>query len=104
MYLKELERRNETEKALRRAKEELEKMRSESETRITESNAVIRKLQDKYNLSIEALGRLREEQEELKIKLREVSKRKSNRTNNEPPQYFICPITQVKICCKINKN
>ncbi|ESQ43939.1 hypothetical protein EUTSA_v10006400mg, partial [Eutrema salsugineum] len=63
----------------------------------SEKSAVdaIKRLQDKYSLSMEALRRLREEQEDLnKIELREVSKLKSNRKNQEPPQYFICPITQ----------
>lgn len=103
MYFEELKRRKETEKVLRKAKEEIEKMRSESEIQIAESNMVIRKLQDKYSLSMEALRILREEQEELKIELREVSKLKSKReeeeaspsNHREPPQYFICPITQV---------
>ncbi|KAF8045608.1 hypothetical protein N665_4635s0003 [Sinapis alba] len=80
VYISELKRRKETEKALRQTKEELEKM--------------IRKLQYKYSLSMEALRRLRQEQEELKIELREVSKLKGNRENHGPPQYFICPITQ----------
>ncbi|EFH52868.1 predicted protein [Arabidopsis lyrata subsp. lyrata] len=92
----------ETEKALRKTNEELEKMRSEAESQITESYTVIRKLQEKNNLSMETLRRLREEQEELKIKLREVSKLKGKReeeevspsNHREPPQYFICPITQ----------
>ncbi|KAJ0254925.1 U box domain-containing protein [Hirschfeldia incana] len=80
VYINELKRRKETEKVLRKTKEELEKM--------------IRKLQYKYSLSLEAFRRLRQEQEELKIELREVSKLKSNRKNHGPPQYFICPITQ----------
>ncbi|KAL1219159.1 U-box domain-containing protein 36 [Cardamine amara subsp. amara] len=94
LYLEEMKHRNETEKELKKVKEELENLRSESETRITESNTVIRRLQYKYDLSMEALSRLREEQEELKLKLREVSKLKSNHKNHEPPEYFICPITQ----------
>ncbi|KAL0725325.1 hypothetical protein Bca4012_039924 [Brassica carinata] len=80
VYINELKRKKETGKALRQTKEELEKM--------------IRKLQYKYSLSLEAFRRLRKEQEELKIELREVSKLKSNRKNHGPPQYFICPITQ----------
>ncbi|KAG5399540.1 hypothetical protein IGI04_014147 [Brassica rapa subsp. trilocularis] len=80
VYINELKCKKETEKALSKTKEELEKM--------------IRKLQYKYSLSMEALRRLRQEQEELKIELREVSKLKSNRKNHGPPQYFICPITQ----------
>ncbi|KAL1219156.1 U-box domain-containing protein 36 [Cardamine amara subsp. amara] len=102
VYLEELKQGNETEKALSKAKEELEKMRIESDTRIGESNMVIRKLQCNYSLSMKALIRLREEQEELKIELREVSKLKSKREeeetsfskDREPPEYFICPITQ----------
>lgn len=91
MYINELKCKKETEKALSKTKEELEKM--------------IRKLQYKYSLSMEALRRLRQEQEELKIELREVSKLKSNRKNHGPPQYFICPITQVRaINAKINEN
>ncbi|XP_010512482.1 PREDICTED: U-box domain-containing protein 36-like [Camelina sativa] len=101
-YFEELKRRKETEKVLRKAKEDIEKMRSESEIQIAESNMVIRKLQDKYSLSVEALRILREEQEELKIELREVSKLESKHDveetspskQREPPQYFICPITQ----------
>ncbi|KAG7561652.1 U box domain [Arabidopsis thaliana x Arabidopsis arenosa] len=69
---------------------------------LKQSYTVIRKLQEKNNLSMETLRRLREEQEELKIKLREVSKLKGKReeeeaspsNHREPPQYFICPITQ----------
>ncbi|XP_048634837.1 U-box domain-containing protein 36-like [Brassica napus] len=80
VYINELKCKKETEKALSKTKEELEKM--------------IRKLQYKYSLSMEAVRRLRQEQEELKIELREVSKLKSNRKNHGPPQYFICPITQ----------
>ncbi|XP_010512486.1 PREDICTED: U-box domain-containing protein 36-like isoform X2 [Camelina sativa] len=90
-YFEELKHRRETEKALSKAKEELVKMRSESESRIAETNMVTRKLQGSYILSMKALKRLRKELEELKIELREVSKLKSKR---EPPQYFICPITQ----------
>nr|AAO63431.1 At3g61390 [Arabidopsis thaliana]BAC41832.1 unknown protein [Arabidopsis thaliana] len=101
VYFEELKQRKETEKALRKRNDELEKMRSESETQITESYTVIRKLQEKNNLSMETFRGIREEQEELKIKLREVSKLKGKReeeeasTSNhrEPPQYFICPIT-----------
>ncbi|CAH2063246.1 unnamed protein product [Thlaspi arvense] len=89
-----MKRAKQSENALRKALEELEKMRSESETRIAQSNMVIKKLQYKCSLSTEALRGLREEQEELKIRLREVSKLKSGRKNHEPPQYFICPITQ----------
>lgn len=98
-----MKRRKETEKALKKAKEELEKMRSEFETRITDLNMVIRKLQEKYSLSMEALRRLREERDELKVELREVSKLKSNRKNHELPQYFICPITQVNNFTKFNE-
>lgn len=112
MYFEELKRRKETEKALRKTNEELEKMRSEAESQITESYTVIRKLQEKNNLSMETLRRLREEQEELKIKLREVSKLRgkceeeevSPSNHREPPQYFICPNTQVKKRYKINGN
>ncbi|XP_010413412.1 PREDICTED: U-box domain-containing protein 36-like isoform X2 [Camelina sativa] len=98
-YFEEMKRRKETEKVLRKAKEEIEKMRSESEIQIAESNMVIRKLQDKYSLSVEALRILRKEQEELKIELREVTKLReeekvSPSNHREPPQYFICPITQ----------
>lgn len=106
MYLIELKRRKETEKALKETKEELEKMRSEAETRTAESNRVIRNLQGKYSLSMKVLRRLRDEQEELKRELSEVLKLKSkckeeeaspsNSKDREPPQYFICPITQVK--------
>uniref|UniRef100_M4DD71 RING-type E3 ubiquitin transferase n=1 Tax=Brassica campestris TaxID=3711 RepID=M4DD71_BRACM len=80
VYINELKCKKETEKALSKTKEELEKM--------------IRKLQYKYSLSMGAVRRLRQEQEELKIELGEVSKLKSNRKNHGPPQYFICPITQ----------
>ncbi|CAN6828853.1 unnamed protein product, partial [Brassica oleracea] len=80
VYISELKCKKETENALRTTKEELEKM--------------IRKLQYKYTLSMEAVRRLRQEQEELKIELKEVSKLSSNRKNHGPPQYFICPITQ----------
>ncbi|KAL0714945.1 hypothetical protein Bca4012_021924 [Brassica carinata] len=101
-YLNELKRRKETEKALKEVKEELEKMRSEAETRIAKSNRVIRNLQGKYTLSMRELKRLRDEQEELKRELSEVSKLKSEckeeeaspSRDREPPQYFICPITQ----------
>ncbi|KAF8108535.1 hypothetical protein N665_0108s0070 [Sinapis alba] len=101
-YLNELKRRRETEKALKETKEELEKMRSEAETQIAESNMVIRKLQGKYSLSMKVLRRLRDEQENLKRELSEVSKLKSKckeeeaspSKDREPPQYFICPITQ----------
>ncbi|CAH8389135.1 unnamed protein product [Eruca vesicaria subsp. sativa] len=79
VYINELTHRKETEKSLSKNKE-LEKM--------------IRKLQYKYSLSVEALRRLRQEREELKIELREASKLKSNRKNHGPPQYFLCPITQ----------
>ncbi|CAN8254044.1 unnamed protein product [Cochlearia groenlandica] len=101
VYLNELKRRKETEKALKVAQEELQKMRLESETRIAESNTVITKLQEKYNLSIKALRRLRNEQEELVIELSKVSKLKSMHNkqedmslskDREPPQYFLCPI------------
>lgn len=91
MYISELKCKKETENALRTTKEELEKM--------------IRKLQYKYTLSMEAVRRLKQEQEELKIELKEVSKLSSNRKNHGPPQYFICPITQVRaINAKINEN
>ncbi|CAL9245541.1 unnamed protein product [Arabidopsis halleri] len=50
MYFEELKRRKETEKALRKTNEELEKMRSEAESQITESYTVIRKLQRKEQL------------------------------------------------------
>ncbi|XP_009116802.1 U-box domain-containing protein 36 [Brassica rapa] len=101
-YLNELKRRKETEKSLKEAKEEMEKMRSEAETRIAESNTVITNLQGKYSLSMKVLRRLRDEQEELKREISEVSKLKSKREKEEaspskdlePPQYFICPITQ----------
>ena len=104
MYLNELKRRKEIEKSLKEANEEMEKMRSEAETRIAESNMVIRNLQAKYSLSMKVLRRLRDEQEELKREISEVSKLKSKREEEEaspskdlePPQYFICPITQVK--------
>ncbi|EOA24031.1 hypothetical protein CARUB_v10017247mg [Capsella rubella] len=102
VYFEELKRRKEIDKALREVKGDIEKMRSEYEIQIAESDMVIRKLKDKYTLSMEALRKLREEQEELKIELREVSKLKSKNeeeeaspsNHREPPQYFICPITQ----------
>ncbi|KAG2324651.1 hypothetical protein Bca4012_039188 [Brassica carinata] len=101
-YLNELKRRKATEKALKEAEEELEKMRSESETRTDESIALIRELQGNYSALMEALKRVRDEREELKIKLSKVSKLKSKREGEEVsrskdlelPQYFICPITQ----------
>ncbi|KAF8092426.1 hypothetical protein N665_0415s0045 [Sinapis alba] len=91
-YLNELKRRKATEKALKEAKEELEKMRSESETWIAESIMMIRELQGNYSLLMA----------EFKRKLRKVSKLKSKREGEEVspskdpelPQYFICPITQ----------
>ena len=99
-----MKRRKETEKSLKEAKEEMEKMRSEGEARIAESNTVITNLQGKYSLSMKVLRRLRDEHEELKRELNEVSKHKSRckeeeaspSKDREPPQYFICPITQVK--------
>ncbi|XP_013605800.1 PREDICTED: U-box domain-containing protein 36 [Brassica oleracea var. oleracea] len=102
LYLNELKRRKETEKSLKEAKEEMEKMRSEGEARIAESNTVITNLQGKYSLSMKVLRRLRDEHEELKRELNEVSKHKSRckeeeaspSKDREPPQYFICPITQ----------
>ncbi|EOA26048.1 hypothetical protein CARUB_v10019463mg [Capsella rubella] len=108
-YFEEMKHRRETEKTLSKVKEELGKMRSASETRRAKSNMVIRKLQGNYTLSMKALRRLREEQEELKMELtqlREVSKLKSKREeeeaspskDHEPPQYFICPITQRHRC------
>lgn len=97
-----MKRRKATEKALKEAKEELEKMRSESETWIAESIMVIRELQGNYNLLMA----------EFKRKLRKVSKLKSKREGEEVspskdpelPQYFICPITQVNKHWKINEN
>ncbi|WZZ66799.1 hypothetical protein YC2023_078169 [Brassica napus] len=111
-YLNELKRRKETEKALKEAKEELEKMRSESETRIAESSMVIRELQGDHCVLMEVLRRLGDEREELKIKLSKLSKLRSKREGEEVspsrdpelPQYFLCPITQVKKHWKINEN
>uniref|UniRef100_A0A0D3CV50 RING-type E3 ubiquitin transferase n=1 Tax=Brassica oleracea var. oleracea TaxID=109376 RepID=A0A0D3CV50_BRAOL len=101
-YLNELKRRKETEKALKEAKEQLEKMRSESETRIAESSMVIRELQGDHCVLMEVLRRLGGEREELKIKLSKLSKLRSKREGEEVspsrdpelPQYFLCPITQ----------
>ncbi|CDY58794.1 BnaA07g38080D [Brassica napus] len=77
-------------------------MRSESESRIAESSMVIRELQGDHCVLMEVLRRLGDEREELKIKLRKVSKLKSKREGEEVspsrdpelPQYFLCPITQ----------
>ena len=107
-----MKRRKETEKALKEAKEELEKMRSESETRIAESSMVIRELQGDHCILMEVLRRLGDEREELKIKLSKLSKLRSKREGEEVspsrdpelPQYFLCPITQVKKHWKINEN
>lgn len=101
-YHSELKRRKATKKALKKEREELEKIRSESETRIAESNMVNRELQGKNRLIMEELIRLRAEHEELKRKLSKVSKLKSKREGEqvspskdlELPQYFLCPITQ----------
>lgn len=93
---------------LKIAREALEKMRFVSESRITESYMLVKKLQDKYNLAIEVLRRATKDRDELKterdIAIIEAEKLKSihekisrSDKHREAPQYFICPITQVKI-------
>ncbi|KFK37377.1 hypothetical protein AALP_AA4G249100 [Arabis alpina] len=104
-YSEEFKRRKETEMELIIAREALETMRFVSDSRITESYVLVKKLQEKYNLAIELLRRATKDRDELKterdIAIKEAKKLKNihekisrSDKHREAPQYFICPITQ----------
>ncbi|KAL1192134.1 U-box domain-containing protein 37 [Cardamine amara subsp. amara] len=103
-YSEELNRRKETEMELKKSREAFQKMRFVSENRITESHMLVEKLQDKYNLAIEVLGKAKKERDELitehdkaMIQVEELKriheKMARSDESRHAPQYFICPIS-----------